>query len=256
MPNGSYVTNIFDSLARMTGTSLKNSAHAVLNSHSYLHDDANQRTRQTQTDGSRVDYTYDNIGQVRSAVGRELDGTLRLHENYGYAYDLAGNLMYRTNNAMVETFSVNAINQITLIDAANSLTVAGATTTAATNVTVNGVTATLYTDNTFARQNVSWQDGNNVFTAVARDALGNSDTNVIRHYYPGYNCRGYDANGNLLSAWTTDYGYDAENRLWTVSRWDWGTINYLGKTEFLYDGFHRLRLRREYNENNSVTGET
>ena len=120
---------------------------------------------------------------------------------------------------------------------------AGITTTAATNVTANGLTAIRYADQTFAKDNLSWQDGDNVFTAIATDAQGNSDTNVIHHYYPSYNFRGYDANGNLIEGWCNSYTYDAEDRLWTVSRRDCSSGLYQGKTEFLYDGRHRLRHR-------------
>jgi hypothetical protein len=44
-----------------------------------------------------------------SAKGKESGGlTNRLHEHFGYAYDAAGNLNYRTNNALTRTFGVNA----------------------------------------------------------------------------------------------------------------------------------------------------
>jgi hypothetical protein len=102
---------------------------------------ANQRTRQTRTDGSYVDYTYDNIGQLVSAIGKESGGAARLHENFGYLYDAAGNLSHRTNNALVQTFSVNTMNEITGVSRANTLTVAGTTTSPATSVTVNGLAA-------------------------------------------------------------------------------------------------------------------
>jgi hypothetical protein len=42
----------------------------------------------------------DNIGQLQTARGKESGGTTnRLHEQLGYAYDAAGNLNSRTNNA-------------------------------------------------------------------------------------------------------------------------------------------------------------
>ena len=104
LPTGAYVTNTFDSLGQLTGTFLKDSAHAVLNSHAYVLNDLGQRLRQTRADGSYVEYGYDNIGQVTSAVEHEPGGGLRLHENLGFGYDLAGNLHYRTNNALVQTF--------------------------------------------------------------------------------------------------------------------------------------------------------
>ena len=61
--------------------------------------------------GSYVNYTYDKIGQLNTALGLESGGTTnRLLEQLGYAYDAAGNLHYRTNNALVQTFTVTSIN--------------------------------------------------------------------------------------------------------------------------------------------------
>jgi hypothetical protein len=40
-----------------------------------------------------VDYTYDKLGQLRSATGKESGGvTNRLQEQMNYGYDAAGNL--------------------------------------------------------------------------------------------------------------------------------------------------------------------
>ena len=46
-----------------------------------------------RVDGATVNYGYDDIGQLTSAVGYEPDGvTQRANENLGYGYDAAGNL--------------------------------------------------------------------------------------------------------------------------------------------------------------------
>jgi hypothetical protein len=64
---------------------------------------------------------------------------------------LAGNVNYRTNNALVETFSANSDNELSTISRSGTVTVAGTTTSPATNVTVNTTNAVFYTnDNTFA----------------------------------------------------------------------------------------------------------
>ena len=54
--------------------------------------------------------TYDDIGQLKTARGKESGGTSRLHEQFGYAYDAAWNLNYRTNNALTQTYAVNNLN--------------------------------------------------------------------------------------------------------------------------------------------------
>jgi hypothetical protein len=68
-------------------------------------------------------------------------------------YDHAGNPNYRTNNALVQTFNVNSLNELTTVTHAGTLTVAGSTTGPATNVTVNTSNAVLYADATFASTN-------------------------------------------------------------------------------------------------------
>ncbi|HOI38745.1 MAG TPA: hypothetical protein PLF11_15365, partial [Bacillota bacterium] len=97
-----------------------------------------------------MDYTYDAAGQLKTAMGKESGGAMnRLAERFGYVYDAGGNLQYRTNNALVQSFGVDNVNQLTTVSRSGKLTVAGGTTVAATSVTVkdNGnsaVAATLY----------------------------------------------------------------------------------------------------------------
>src|SRR5881409_60388 len=138
LPGGSYITNTFDSAARLLSTSLKNSSNTVLNSHAYVYDLDGERTKQTFKDGNYLDYTYDALGQLKTALGKESGGSVsRLHEQFKYGYDYARNLNYRTNNLLNQTFGVNSLNQLTNATRSGTLTVAGTTTSAATNVTVN-----------------------------------------------------------------------------------------------------------------------
>jgi len=100
LPNGGYITNGFDAMGRLTSTTLKNSGHGILNQHSYLYDDGSRRTRQTRVGTlstasvtNFLDYGYDKIGQLQSALGKESGGTTnRWHERFYYGYDKAGNL--------------------------------------------------------------------------------------------------------------------------------------------------------------------
>ena len=103
----------FDTSGRLTATGLKNSASTILNQHSYLNNQGNQRSKQTRTDLSSVNYTYDDLGELRSALGYTSGGTPITTEQKGYAYDAAWNLNYRTNNGAVTTFGVNAKNELT-----------------------------------------------------------------------------------------------------------------------------------------------
>jgi RHS repeat-associated protein len=157
----------------------------------------------------------------------------------GYGYDASGNLQYRTNNGLLQTFSVDALNQLTSVGRANTLTVAGGTSGSATNVTVNGYTAALYGDGSFAKEGFTLSAGPDTFTAVARDSLGRVETNVVSVTLPASVTYAYDGNGNLVSDGRRGFEWDAENQLVRV------TATNSWRSQFLYDGFGRRRVRTE-----------
>jgi len=241
LPNGAYIRNAYDNVARMLSTKLVNSSGTALDSQAYAYNQGSQRTAETNLPGDYRNYTYDNIGQLKTANAKEPGGvTNRLQEQFGYAYDAAGNLNWRTNNALLQAFNVNSLNELTTETNSDTLTVAGTTTSAATDVTVNGVTATNYLDATFAKDGFTPTNGNNAFTAVAQDSYGRKDTNSITCFLPGTNTFTYDLNGNLLSDGSRYFAYDDENQLisaWVTNAW---------QSTFAYDGKMRRRIRREY----------
>src|SRR5581483_654598 len=193
LPNGAYITNTFDGVARLTGTYLKNSGNTSINVHEYSYNAGSQRTQQVFTAGNFVNYTYDSIGQLTTATGKEAGGvTNRLHEQFGYTYDAAGNLDFRTNNGFLQTFTVDTLNQLTNAPRTGNFTVAGTTTSAATNVTVNGSNSILYADNTFASTNHPLTVAPKTFTAIAKDNYGRTDTNSVRVFTPASPIFAYD----------------------------------------------------------------
>src|SRR6266436_3473880 len=219
---------------------LRNCSDALLGSWAYGYNLGSQRTNVTRTDSSFVNYAYDPLGQVKTALGKEGAGATRWHEQFGYAYDAAGNLNLRTNNDLVQAFNVNSLNELSTVSRTTNMTVAGTTTSAATNVTVNGLTAALYGDYTFARTNIGLVEGNNIFTAVARDSYGRVDTSTSICYLPSTNSYTYDLDGNLLTDGTRNFAYGDENQLtsvWVTNVW---------RSGFVYDGKMRRRIRREY----------
>jgi RHS repeat-associated protein len=254
LPNGSVITNTYDGSARLLSTRIVNSVGSLLNSHAYTYNQANQRTQQVFTAGNYVNYGYDPIGELTSAKGKEASAADRLNEQLGYAYDAAGNLNFRTNNALLQAFSVNNLNELTTETNSGSITVAGTTTSAATDVTVydqgqppTQSAAALYADSTFASlSGFPLNNGNNVFTAVAHDSLGRADTATVTTYLPATNSFTYDLNGNLLSDGLRSFEYDAENQLTNVM------VTNAWKSEFVYDGKMRRRIRREYTWQSSI----
>jgi len=246
LPNGAAITNAFDGLGRMLGTWLKRSDGTVLNLHAYGYNLAGQRTAMTNIAGNYLNYTYDLIGELKTASGKESGGSSRLHEQFGYAYDAAANLNYRTNNALVDTFGVNSLNELGTVTRGGTLTVAGATTSTATSVMVNGSAANRYGDGTFALSGFTVTNGNNTYTAIAQDSYSRKDTNSAVFNLPSSVSFVYDSNGNLTSDGTRGFDYDDENQLTRV------TVTNASKSEFTYDGKFRRRIRKEFIWQNST----
>ncbi|MBI4659154.1 MAG: RHS repeat-associated core domain-containing protein, partial [Verrucomicrobia bacterium] len=242
LPNAAYITNAYDSVARLAFTKLMSSTNVALNSHTYLYNQGNQRTKHTRLDNSYTDYTYDNIGQLRTALGKESGGANRLNEQFRYGYDAAWSLLAKTNNALVLTNELNSRNHLTTLTRSGSstFTVAGNTTVAATSVTVNGNEASKYGDYTYAKDVGTINNGTNTFTVIAQDSSGRKDTNVLTANLPSSVTFTYDQNGNLTSDGLRGFDYDDENRLTRI------TLTNNWKTEFIYDGLGRRRVRNEY----------
>jgi RHS repeat-associated protein len=249
-PNAAYVTNLYDNVSRLLSTVLRSSFGTNLNAHSYGYNLANQRTWLTNLAGDFRAFGYDNIGQLTSASATDPSGgPKRSQEQLGYSYDPAGNLAWRTNNALLQKFALNNLNQLTSSSNSGTLTIAGTTTSPATNVSVWGTglasaPATRYADNTWARSDVSLPDGDAAYSASAQDNQGRSDTNTITVNLPTLVSFQYDANGNLTNDGLRSFAYDDENQLISVI-----VTNGAGgstRSDFSYDGRMRRRTRVEY----------
>ena len=169
-----------------------------------------------------------------------------MQEKLSYGYDAASNLSKRTNNLLVQTFNVNTLNQLSTATRSGTLTVAGAATTPATSVTVNGLTASLYQDKSFAKDGFTAATGNNTFTAITADGTGRTATNILTvNLLADPVSFTYDLNGNLTSDGRRTFDYDDADQLIRV------TVANSWKTEFTYDGLQRLRFRKEFTWNGS-----
>jgi RHS repeat-associated protein len=258
LPNGACITNTYDNVARLLSTKLLNSTATILDSQNYGLNMASQRIAETNTVGDYRNYLYDNEGELTSALGKEAGGvTNRLQEQLTYGYDAAGNVQNVTNNGFVKNFTVNSLNELTQIGRTGNLTVAGTTTSAATNVTVNTTNAVLYADHTFAAPGMVLTSGIYYFTysAIAKDIYGRVDTNTITAgaaLHPSYT---YDLNGNLLaeSGATTNnrsFAYNDENELTSVY------VTNIWRSDFMYDGKMRRRIEKDYAWNGSSWTQT
>lgn len=243
LPNGAAITNTFDALAQLTDTTLLNQWRSPLSGYSYLHDKIGHRTNIARALGvarSTVALQYDPIGQLKTAMAYETNGTARLNEKLGYAYDAAHNLQQRTNATLTQTFSADSANQLSTATRSGDLTVAGVVTRPA-SVTVNGQTANPYQDQTYASANglSLTNSGTNTFIVIAQTSGGLNATNTLNAYLPATVNFQYDANGNLTNDGLRAFNFDGENQLTNI------TVPNAWRTEFAYDGLHRRRIRRE-----------
>lgn len=250
--NGLYITNSFDSVARLSGTKMQYDvipgSASALNSHTYTNNAAGEITRETRDWGLNwIDFTYDSAGQLLSALGTDSAGSVaRGHEQFRYAYDAAGNLTVRTNNALVQTFTLNSLNQATNVSRSGTFTVAGGLNDWV-SVTVNGSSVDrVHDDLTFSKAGMTLTNSANSFIAVVGpDSYGRTHTNSVSVTTPSSVDYSYDDNGNLTGDGTRAFSYDDENELIAVE--DAGSW----KVEYEYDALGRRRIRKEYSWNGS-----
>lgn len=107
LPNGSIITNSYDVIARIAGTLLITGSGATLDSAIYGYNAAGQRTAFTNAAGTYVQYTYDNIGQLKTATSSVST------ENRGYAIDPCWNINWITNNGTAHNLLVDTKNELT-----------------------------------------------------------------------------------------------------------------------------------------------
>ena len=162
------------------------------------------------------------------------------NEQLGWAYDAAGNLRYRTNGGLIQTFTMDPVNQLTNVARNSTMTLSGAMPAPAASVTVDGQAAQTYGDFTFAMTNVSLSNGTNTFSIAAHSVTGTNSTNILTLNLPSSVSLLYDSNGNLTNDGTRSFAYSAENQLTNV------TVSGVSRSDFVYDGLGKRRIAREY----------
>jgi len=253
LPNAATITNGYDVVARLTQTSLNNHWGHTLDGYAYQYDLLGERTNLNRNVGlsvSTVSAGYDTVGELTSWTAMETNGTVRLNEQLGWAYDPAGNLHVRTNGALVQTFTVDPLNELTNVSRAGAMTVSGNTPVRATNVTVNGQVAQMYSDFTFASTNHTLANGNNSFTNIAHNVYGVAATSTTAAMLPTPVALAYDGNGNLTNDGLKAFSYDAENQLTNV------VLTGQWKSAFTYDGLNRRRIVKNYSWSGTAWVET
>ena len=237
-------TKAHDYLNRLQSISSVGTSSTSSLTFGYTSNEANQRIRCTQADGSFWIYEYDSLGQIKSGKCYWPDWTPVAGQQFEYGHDDIGN---RTStkaggdengvNLRSATYLVNNLNQYTNRTVPRAVDMIGLAKATAT-VTVNGQSPyrrveyyrkELSITNTAAAQ---WR-------SVTNRAIEGTTTNtVIGNVYLPKTPEVFtnDADGNLLGDGHWTYKWDAENRLIVaVVNSGVGTLQYLN-FEYDYQG--------------------
>jgi RHS repeat-associated protein len=213
-------TKSYDNLNRLT--SIASSAGvSPVSSHSYIYNDANQRTRVDLADGGYWIYQYDPLGQVTSGKKYWSDGTPVAGQQFEYGFDTIGNRTNTVTNGRNAGYLPNNLNQYTQRTVPGYLDVLG---TAVSNAIV---TANLqptnrkgdYFHTTLQFSNTSSAIYTNISVVGVRKNAGTDQQDVVtqaagHEFLPrSPEVFGYDADGNLTNDSRWAYTWDGENRL-------------------------------------------
>jgi RHS repeat-associated protein len=210
-------------------------AGATLSKFDYTHDAiGNILTWQQQADAAAPvvwTFEYDAADQLLRAVKRTTGAPATVLARFGYSYDAAGNRTGEQIGDIVTGATHDGLNRLVSHTPSAALRIAGQLSEAAT-VSVDGVSATVGADNSFAGVKTLFA-GTNAFTIAATDGAGNTQVKTFEVGAAGaIRTFAYDANGNLTWDGTRTFEWDAENRLVAVTV---GTH----RSELTYDGLNR-----------------
>jgi len=216
---------------------------ATLSRFDYTYDAAaNINTWRQQTDAAAIiwQYSYDSADQLISATKQTTDAVPTTLSRYNYAYDRAANRTAEQVDDQLTSSSYDALNRLTSQHPSGAMVVEGTVNEPAT-VTVQDKIARVASGGRFdATAPVS--AGTTTLTIVATDSSGNASTKQYDVDSLGAaRTFTYDANGNMLSDGSHIYGWDAQNRLVSVSVG-------LFRRELSYDGMSRLSRVRELDD--------
>jgi RHS repeat-associated protein len=215
-----------------------------LSDFTYDYDPAGQITSWAKTIANNPSqaytFTYDPAGQLTQAVQSQGSGM-----TYAYTYDAAGNRTLETMNGVGTSSAANNLNQLMNVygNSGTKVQFQGKAANVLASVTINGLSATVNTDQTFSTFMSLTPGVANTITITAADVSGDTVTHrysILNGYKPTY-----DANGNMNRDGHYQYTWDAENRLVAISLLYPGVGNPAKSWDFAYDGFGR-RVDEKY----------
>ena len=101
-PNGTLTEYGYDSFNRVVSVENRSVTGSIISSHSYTLGPKGERLRVEEASGRRVDYSYDERGQLIEERITEPDGSVR---TIAYTYDLAGNRLTKNDNGAIVSYT-------------------------------------------------------------------------------------------------------------------------------------------------------
>ena len=210
----------------------------------YDYNDANQRVRKYEPDGSYWVYAYDNLGQVTSGKRYWVDGSPVAGQQFEYAFDDIGNRSSAKSggdanglNLRTTSYSVNLLNQYSSRNSPTSVDIIGAASPSAT-VTVNSGA-------TVRKGEYFWKDlavsnGSGPASTSVSIAASSGGSSTGKLLWPAASeSPTYDDDGNLLSDSLWTYTWNGENRLVAMQSQGGVATDFRYRLEFIYDWMGR-----------------
>ncbi|MGN6641901.1 MAG: RHS repeat domain-containing protein, partial [Verrucomicrobiota bacterium] len=217
----------------------------------YSYNDANQRTRRADVDGSYWVYQYDALGQVTSGKKYWADGTPVAGQQFEYTFDDIGNRQSTKSggdengaNLRLASYTANNLNQYTSRGVPGYVDILGLAL-ATNTVTVNGTTA--YRKGEYFRNERSVNNSSTaLWTNIIVAAAG--ETSVTGNVFVAKSPEafGYDLDGNLTNDGRWVFTWDAENRLTQIESLTNGPTASKRRVTWQYDGKGRRQRQTTY----------
>jgi RHS repeat-associated protein len=247
-PSGTYAF-YYDNMSRLTSAATN---YSFLNigykGVSYGYDAASNRTSMTDPQGTQTSYGYDTLNRL---VSLAYNGQ---NPGFGFGYDALNRRTSLTRpNGVSTTYSYDPLSRLlSVLHQASGTTLDGASYTydnAGNRLSKTDLRTSVASNYSYdpIYQLLQVTQGGSTTESYSYDPVGNrlSSLGVSPYNYNSSNqltstpsaTYAYDANGNTLtksdSSGTTQYGWDFDNRLTSV------TVPNVGTTSFRYDPFGR-----------------
>lgn len=250
-------TKQHDFLNRLTSISSVGSGSSSLPSFSYVYNQANQRTRRIESDGSDWRFNYDPLGQVTSGRKYWPDFSPVAGQQFEYSFDDIGNRLWTKAggdengvNLRPANYAANSLNQYTSREVPGAFDVIGVEL-ATNTVKVNGDLA--YRKREYFRKEVTVANVSNpVWQSISVTATNETTVTGGVFVPQGTEQFFYDPDGNLTNDGRWYYTWDAENRLIRMATNT--TVGPQISLSFEYDSKSR-RVRKQVWYNGSPTND-